>query len=257
VAAADRIGQTGLIVRRPTVTLRAPLLAMALAFGAVFPAIPASAGQTAAQARSSAETIIQGLRREDSQAIYDLLSPDLQRSTTLERVKKRLKQRDPILSIRIKEVLTGADDSTVEAVLVTAKGSQPLILVLDEQGRLLGWETSLEDTPIEKVASNFVTALSEGKLIEARALLSSFMQTEISPQDLLNRWKDLEKLTGSFQRIRGTVVASEGGEQQLVLVTTQFSQLTDNLFVILDPSGHIIGVDFPEEIRTPGVAAGS
>lgn len=236
--------------------LRAPLLALALACGALLPCA-AEAGQTPAQARMAAETIIQGLRRRDSQAIYDLLAPDLQRTTSLDRVSQRLRKRDPILSSRIKEVLTGADDSTVEAELITARGPQPLVLVLDEQGRLLGWEVSLTDTPIETVAARFVTLLSEGKLVEARSLLSADLQTQISPQDLLNRWKDLEKLTGSFERVRGTVVASEGGEQQLVLVTTQFQQLTDNLFVILDSGRHIVGIDFPEEIRRPGGAAGS
>lgn len=146
-------------------------------------------------------------------------------------------------------MLGGADDSTVEADLITAKGTRPLVLVVDDRGRLLGWERDLNDTPIKQVAANFVNALSQGKVVEARGLLSLELQGQLRPQDMLNRWKDLEKLTGTFQRVRGTVVASQGGDQQLVLVTTQFNRLTDNLFVILDASNHIIGIDFPEELK--------
>jgi hypothetical protein len=62
---------------------------------------------------------------------------------------------------------------------------------------------------------------------------------------LASKWKDLEKVAGTFQGIRGALVASSNGDQQLVLVTTQFSRLTDNLFVIFDRDGHIVGVDFP------------
>ncbi|MCP9771857.1 DUF3887 domain-containing protein [Synechococcus sp. Tobar12-5m-g] len=229
--------------------LRAPLLALVLACSASLPAALATSGLNPAQARSAAEAIIEGLRRNDSQAIYNLLAPDLQRATTPERIRQRLQLQEPILGSRIKEVLGGADDSTVEADLITAKGTRPLVLVVDDRGRLLGWERDLNDTPIKQVAANFVNALSQGKVVEARGLLSLELQGQLRPQDMLNRWKDLEKLTGTFQRVRGTVVASQGGDQQLVLVTTQFNRLTDNLFVILDASNHIIGIDFPEELK--------
>jgi hypothetical protein len=40
---------------------------------------------------------------------------------------------------------------------------------------------------------------------------------------------------------------------KLVLVNTQFTRTTDNLFVILDSSNQIVGVDFPTDpkIATP------
>jgi len=62
-------------------------------------------------------------------------------------------------------------------------------------------------------------------LIEARALLSpSFMQTEIQPpgsaQPLEGFWRNSP---AAFSGFAAAVVASEGGEQHWVLVTTQFS----------------------------------
>ena len=178
--------------------------------------------------------------------------PSNTKLSTVERVRQRLQRQGPILGSRITDVSTGVDDSTVEAELRGSSGSRPLVLVLDGRGRVLGWELDQNDTPIKQIATNFITSLSEGRVVDARSLLIRDLQDEITPQDLLNRWKDLEKFTRSFQRLRGTVVASEGGPQQLVLVTTQFQRVTDNLFVIFDAQGHIIGVDFPEDPAMPG-----
>jgi hypothetical protein len=227
---------------------------MAVACGLQAGPVLATSALVPAQAREAAQVILDALRRNDGQAVYDRLAPDLQQVTTVERVRARLQRHGAILSTRITEVSTGVDDSTVEAELQGPKGRQPLVLVLDGRGRLLGWELDQQDTPIKQIASSFITALSEGRVVDARSLLIRDLQAEISPQDLLNRWKDLEKIAGSFQKLRGTVVASEGGSQQLVLVTTQFDRVTDNLFVIFDASGHIIGVDFPEDPARPGVS---
>lgn len=232
--------------------LRVPLLAMALVAGLHGGPSLATSALPPAQARVAGQILLDALKRQDSQAVFDRLAPDLRKLTTVERVRQRLQQQGPILGSRITEVSTGVDDSTVEAELKGSAGSRPLVLVLDGRGRLLGWELDQLDKPIKQIATTFITALSEGRVVDARSLLIRELQAEITPQDLLNRWKDLEKLTGPFQRLRGTVVASEGGPQQLVLVTTQFKKVTDNLFVIFDAQGHIIGVDFPEDPARPG-----
>jgi hypothetical protein len=234
------------------VNLRVPLLAIALACGLQGGQAQATSALQPAEARAAGMVLLEALKRQDSQAVFDRLAPDLQRLTTVERVRERLQKQGPILGSRITEVSTGVDDSTVEADLRGPSGNRPLVLVLDGRGRVLGWELDQQDTPIRQIATTFITAISEGRVVQARSLLHRNLQAEISPQDLLNRWKDLEKFTGTFQRLRGTVVASEGGPQQLVLVTTQFRRVTDNLFVIFDPEGHIIGVDFPEDPARPG-----
>jgi hypothetical protein len=40
-------------------------------------------------------------------------------------------------------------------------------------------------------------------------------------------------------------------DQKLVIVKSQFSRITDNLFVILDGQNRIVGVDFPTEPNQP------
>jgi len=81
LAAADRIAKTGLIVRRPNCDSACPPAAMALGLLVLwFPGYsrPVRARRQAQAPQLSGRRSIQGCRREDSQAIYDLLSPDLQ-----------------------------------------------------------------------------------------------------------------------------------------------------------------------------------
>jgi hypothetical protein len=238
------------------VILRASFLALVVALGLSGPAALATTALTDAQARTAAERLLDALRRGDSQAVFDQLAPELQTATTVAKVRERLRREGTIRATRIRKVLSGADDSTVEAQLTTGKGVKDLVLVLDDRGTVLGWELDQQDTPIRQIAARFITSLSEGKVVDARSLLSLDLQQQFPPQQLLNRWMDLQKVTGGFQRIRGTVVASQGGPQQLVLVTTEFSRLTDNLFVIIDPQGHIIGIDFPRDARTAAPGGG-
>ena len=47
--------------------------------------------------------------------------------------------------------------------------------------------------------------------------------------------------------MKDAVVASQGGEQQLVLVCVEFGNATTNLFVIFDDQGRIINVDISRD----------
>ena len=70
----------------------------------------------------------------------------------------------------------------------------------------------------------------------------------MKPQDLQRKWTKLNRVTGGFQKVKDAIVASQGGEQQLVLVTIEFGDLTDNLFVIFNSQGEIINVDFSADL---------
>ena len=51
-----------------------------------------------------------------------------------------------------------------------------------------------------------------------------------------------------MKSIENALVASSSGEQQLVLVTIEFGDVTDNLFVIFNGQGRIINVDFSPDL---------
>lgn len=209
------------------------------------PATAAPTALSAETARSRAEALLEALRLRDSRRLFESLSGDVRRFTTVDAVQQRINQLAPFSSAAVVEVLSGADDSTIKAELLSAGQRRPLTLVLDPRGQLIAWRFDSTQLPIEELARSFITELAAGQVVPARSRLSLPMQEEMPPGAIQARWQSLERRVGNFQEIKGTVVAHAGGEQQLVLVTTRFNRLTDNLFVIFDGKNRIIGIDFP------------
>ena len=65
-------------------------------------------------------------------------------------------------------VAPGYNTTTVDAVVVTADGDQPLLMVLDEDGKLLAWKWSQQVQPIEATALEFVRYLADERWVLAR-----------------------------------------------------------------------------------------
>jgi hypothetical protein len=90
-----------------------------------------------------------------------------------------------------------------------------------------------------------MTALTDGRFVAASSFLSPELQEEIPPATLQRKWQQLQRNTGNFIKVRRIARSESTAELKLVLVNTQFTRTTDNLFVILDSSNQIVGVDFP------------
>ena len=144
-------------------------------------------------------------------------------------------------------VAPGYNTTTVDAVVVTADGDQPLLMVLDEDGKLLAWKWSQQVQPIEATALEFVRYLADERWVLARTKLSLQLQEELSPADLERKWSKLNRVSGGFRKVKDAVIASQGGDQQLVLVAVAFGKATSNLFVIFDNQGRIINVDISRD----------
>ena len=56
-------------------------------------------------------------------------------------------------------------------------------------------------------------------------------------------------------RVVRVIEASKDEDSQLVLVSTEFNRVTDNLFVILNSNNEITGVDFPRDPNAPEPAS--
>ena len=209
-----------------------------------------STNLTAAQANEAARTLLEAIKGKDGVTIYNGLSDPLRNSTTTEAVQQRMNRSPRVTSYRISEISRGMDDTTVEAfaVVETRKGEVPLLLVLDDSGKLVAWKWVGTTLPIEDTALKFVNDLDAGRWIAARYYLDLDFQKELSPQDLQRKWTKLSRSLGGVQRVKSALVASQGGEQQLVLVTIEFGKVTDNLFVIFNRQGRIINVDFSADL---------
>jgi hypothetical protein len=220
----------------------------------VAPTTPGSSTSSAlseARAREAAERILKVVQRRDATARFDQFAPSLQRVTSPAMIEATMKTQPELLSWKITGIEPGFDSSTVEATLVTSRGVRQLTMVINANGRLAGYHFDVTDAPAESVVRDFVTALSRGHYISASSFLSTSLQEEISQQSLQSKWQQLQRLTGNFVRIRKVSRAENTPEMKLVIVTTEFNRLTDNLFVTLDSRNQIIGVDFPTQPNPP------
>ncbi|MEB3334630.1 MAG: DUF3887 domain-containing protein [Cyanobacteriota bacterium] len=250
-----------LLLRYGVVPLALAALAIPFTQGATravepTPAVRATSAAVVEQrARAAAERVLKALRDGDAQARYNQFSPDLQRMTSPYLVSMNMRRQPKIVRWEITSVIPGIDSSTVEARLQTSAGERTLLMVIDENGRLAGYHINMADLPAEKVVADFMEALIDGRFVAAASFLSPEMQEEISAAGLQRKWQVLQRRTGNVVKVRRIARSESTAEVKLLLVNTQFTRTTDNLFVILDNSNQIVGVDFPTDPPLAGPAA--
>ena len=202
---------------------------------------------TPAQSTAATELLLQALKERQAAVIHSNLAESVRSSIDVATIQKRLDSRRAILSTKVIGVTPGYRTTTVDAVVSTADGEKPILLMLDDDGKLLAWKWAGQIEGLEETALDFVKDLAAGRWVVARSKLSLDMQSELAPGDLERKWTKLQKVSGGFRQVKDAVIANQGGEQQLVLVAVEFVNTTSNLFVIFDGSGRIINVDISEE----------
>jgi hypothetical protein len=275
------LGQTGRTVSSLTglpvpVTLRSALLglAMATALGgpltpalqaadltqAAAPAPGSSPGAAPANAAAVAKTtqaaqrVLEALRTGDANARFALFSDALKRTSSPTMVANTMKTQPKVLSYRILRVLPGLSHSMVEATLNTTAGAHDVLLVLNPEGLLAGFQYDNADKLSTDVVERFVTALLNGQYVSARSYLSLSLQDDLTPSALQNKWQRLQRVTGNAIKLRHLLLADSAPDQKLVIASMDFQRLTDSLFVILNDKNEITGVDFPNEPVKPAAA---
>ena len=101
----------------------------------------------------------------------------------MEQVQKALDQLTAINSSRVVDV-SAEYRTTVDAVVTTAAGDEPLLIVLDDDGKLLVWKWTDQVQPIETTALAFVKDLVDRKWLMVRSNLSLDLQQDLAPADL-------------------------------------------------------------------------
>jgi len=229
----------------------APAAAQGVPTAPVAPRAQPSSALLESQTQQAAERILRALQARDGAAGYRLFAPSLQRMTSAAMVQERVNRMPKLLRWTLAPVVPGQDFSTINAQLVTSAGPRQLEMVIDSQGRLEGYHFDTSDLPAEKVARQFVEALSQGRYVNAASFLTLELQAEIPPATLQGKWQRLQRRTGDFVAIRQVFRSESTPDQKLVIVKTAFRRLSDNLFVILDRSNRVVGVDFPIEPGPP------
>ena len=213
-----------------------------------------SSALSEAQARAAAERILRTLQNGDAQARFEQFAPTLQSVSSPSMVAATMKTQPRLLRWTIRSIQPGFDSSTVEANLETSAGNRELLMVLNADGKIEGYHFDVTDKPAEEVVGDFIGALSRGHFISASSFLAPQLQEEISQAQLQQKWLGLQRITGNFVRVKRISRAESTPDMRLVIVTTEFNRLTDNLFVTLDADNQIISVDFPTDPSPPSPA---
>lgn len=203
------------------------------------------------QARQAAQRILEAQKAGDANARYAQFSDELQAVSSPSMVQGTMRSQPQVLSYELLSVRSGVSTSTVEAELTTTAGRRVVFIVLNGQGRIARYYVDRTDDPASKVAAQFMQAISTGQFISAHSFLSPQFQKDITPQALQTKWLNLQRLTGSFVKLGRVVEAESNPDARLVLVNVQFNRLSDNVFVILNASNQVTGVDFPAEPNAP------
>ena len=202
---------------------------------------------TPAQATAAAELLLEALKERQGEVLHEALADPIQSSVEVQTVQAGLDQRVNIEASRIVSVIPGYNTTTIDAVVTTASGDEGMLMVLDEDGKLLAWKWTDRVQPIETTALEFTRDLAAGRWIAARSKMSLQLQEELAPGDLERKWTKLSQVSGGFRKVKDAVIAHQGGDQQLVLVAVAFGNATSNLFVIFDERGRIINVDISRD----------
>ena len=202
---------------------------------------------TPAQATAAAELLLEALKNRQGDVMHDALAAPVQTSVDMNTVQARLNQRAAIDATRVVSVTPGYNTTTIDAVVTTASGDEGVLMVLDEDGKLLAWKWSDRIQPIETTALDFTRDLAAGRWIAARSKMSLQLQEELAPGDLERKWTKLSQVSGGFRKVKDALIAHQGSDQQLVLVAVASGQATTNLFVIFDASDRIINVDISRD----------
>ena len=200
-----------------------------------------------AQATAAAELLLEALKNRQGDVMHDALAAPVQASVDVKSVQSRLDQRVTVNATRVVSVIPGYNTTTVDAVVTTASGDEGMLMVLDEDGKLLAWKWTEQIQPIETTALDFTRDLAAGRWVAARSKMSLQLQEELAPGDLERKWTKLSQVSGGFRKVKDAVIAHQGGDQQLVLVAVAFGKATTNLFVIFDERGRITNVDISRD----------
>ena len=171
---------------------------------------------TPAQATAAAELLLEALKNRQGDVMHDALAAPVQTSVDMNTVQARLNQRAAIDATRVVSVTPGYNTTTIDAVVTTASGDEGVLMVLDEDGKLLAWKWSDRIQPIETTALDFTRDLAAGRWIAARSKMSLQLQEELAPGDLERKWTKLSQVSGGFRKVKDAVIAHQGGDHQPV-----------------------------------------
>lgn len=114
--------------------------------------------------------------------------------------------------------------------------------------------TDAQEQQLKQKAARAIDLLNEKDYAGARALAAPKLQEALSLEYLALVWERLIEMTGPLKKQVASRVI-DGVNADLVVVTAEFAEGTENFIVTFNSEGQIIGVDFPKVETIDEIAA--
>jgi len=204
--------------------------------------------------KQKALDILDLARKSQFEKIRAYATPTLAQKLTAEDIKRiwenLIKTTGPVEKVISSHAvnIVNADLVVINTQFKNEQGK--FVFTFDSQGYFLGIDFPAVGS-VDRIAKNVVQALAENDFVRARGYLSALLKTEIFPQQVQSKWKELLKSTGAFKKIKEIIVVpgSMGNQTDVVLVTVEFAKITEDIFVIFDQNRRVVGIDVPEGLR--------
>jgi hypothetical protein len=220
------------------------------------PALPSSqivqsSNQTRlAELQNRAEQALRLWAAQDFAQLRPYLSPSLQTLLPINELKgfwqEQVADNGQIKKIGKSRAIDALNAYVVMVPVEFEKTSGNVSVSFNENKEIAGINFPTRES-IQAIAEKAVEAMAKGELVKARDNFAPELKIEISPQQLQQKWKNLQKVTGPFKRIieSKVIVGSNANEGNLVLVTLEFEKVTEDLIVVFNSKKQIYNVDFP------------
>lgn len=203
------------------------------------------------QIKQKAEELVKLLQNRNFVEVRKYFHSDLQSELPTEKLEQGW---DELLSETgsLKQIadLNIVDSLRSDLVLLTLdfeSGSENLLITFDKNGEIIGINLPRFQS-IEEIAEQFLNYLVTEDYARARGYLHPYLKEEIFPEQIKEKWQGVITTTGSFQSSGNTRVkrASNLDDTDLVLMTLEFADVSEEMFVIFDKDKNIVGVDLTQ-----------
>ncbi|GFE71974.1 DUF3887 domain-containing protein [Chroococcus sp. FPU101] len=198
-----------------------------------------------------AKTMIELLNRGEYSKARELLAPDFANQITAEEIQSIW--GDTINKFgKIKQQVSSQVIDTVNSDLVVIKsqfeqGQGNIIVTFNEDEQIVGVDFPRLES-VSEISEILVQSLAKRDFPRARGYLHPLLKTEIFPQQVQQRWDNLQKANGMFKRVVDTDVSSGSSvdESEVVIMTLEFERATQQMLVIFDDQRRIVGINIVE-----------
>ena len=214
-------------------------------------ALPPTIAERAVTLEEIATAFIDSLKAEDFEQVRALLAESVQSDFSTDDIANGWQRTLEVAGALIErgearyEWGVNSDFVAIELMFENAQGD--LLLVFNSEQEIVGLDFPplRAETP-QEIAEAMVDALAANNFSEARLDLHPVLKGELSTEDIERKWTGLEAIAGPYQERVKTQVR-DAGEFDIVVITLQFEDLSDDLLIFVNDDRQILGVDFPRD----------